>query len=68
MLASTPWAGTAGVNDVEFVDRCLNAQETSYDIRVRVALAIFYSKASWAHWEKLNRRNNRPGARVVAAG
>ncbi len=32
VLASTPWAGTAGVDDTEFVDRCLNVQETSYDI------------------------------------
>jgi SAM-dependent methyltransferase len=26
------WQGTAGEDDVEFVDRCLNVNETSYDI------------------------------------
>jgi len=31
-LLGSPWAGTAVVNDVEYVDRVLNVNETSYDI------------------------------------
>lgn len=32
IIAHTPWAKTSEVNDVEFVDRCLNVNEESYDI------------------------------------
>ncbi|MDG1478551.1 MAG: class I SAM-dependent methyltransferase [Myxococcota bacterium] len=32
ILKNTPWYNTPDVSDVEFVDRCLNPNETSYDI------------------------------------
>lgn len=33
ILADTPWADTYERGDVEFVDRCLNVNETSYDVQ-----------------------------------
>lgn len=32
IFRKTYWQGSAEVNDIEFVDRCLNVNETSYDI------------------------------------
>jgi 2-polyprenyl-3-methyl-5-hydroxy-6-metoxy-1,4-benzoquinol methylase len=32
VLAGTPWENTADTDDIEFVDRALNINETSYDI------------------------------------
>ena len=32
VLKETPWDHVAGTNDVEFVDLCLNANETSYSV------------------------------------
>lgn len=32
LFKDTDWQGTAGVDDVEFVDRCLHVNEASYDI------------------------------------
>ena len=32
IFKNNSWQGTSQVNDIEFVDRCLNANETSYDI------------------------------------
>ena len=32
LFQQTPWEGTARVDDVEFVDRCLHVNEQSYDI------------------------------------
>jgi SAM-dependent methyltransferase len=33
ILGGTPWADTPEVKDIEFVDRCLNVNETSFDIQ-----------------------------------
>ena len=32
IFKNTPWEGTAEVDDIEFVDRCLHVNEQSYDI------------------------------------
>ncbi|MCP3892151.1 MAG: class I SAM-dependent methyltransferase [Desulfobulbaceae bacterium] len=49
VLLNTPWEDTAKVNDVEFVDRCLNVNETSYTVTSLVEM-INSAGLSFIQW------------------